>query len=444
MADKDINIIRDRLKEYKSPMDADKAWSSYEKSQVKKIGLIKLITKIAFIPIILIIGIFTWNTLNDSTPQKSENRTAKTLANASETLTNKSEFNKKREDKLQNIVAENNIISIKEANTNKSNEVDIKRTVILNDGINKLGQIANSNILLPNNRISENSVLISEDKELSANKIIQKREPTEPIKSNKQDPKLITNEAEITTQDTTLFKDNSAHLIDKQFNLDSTGISTSIILQNIDSGWKRHTIALQYNLGISESGELSLVSTSKIRNSGTTGGGWRPHGHQSLVLGYTYKVTKRISVQSSLLVGMGYLNGKQEFTYSGTSSSTAPSSGEELAIRVRQSEYGAEISAIATILQYGKLKTQAGLGLSARTFELNYTAGPNTSITGINDPIGPGESSTFKDQTAATHGILRLKYELPPEGLSLNISGIYQRGGKYDRHSIRSGISYSF
>jgi hypothetical protein len=428
MDHKDIKIVRERLSNYQSPLDKDKAWAAFStKSSIhwSKLFLIKSLVVIT-VAALLGVSMFTiWpneklelknndSLLNEATVPSTTSPSASTIERIKNTKIITSEQSAPQYKTSQTA---NNMLLKKARRSTERNEA------VENSYSNPIHYYSTETLL--SNNVTEI------DKTAKTPKFVR---DTVAESENKIPQTLDTIPSMTLTN-----RNQSAQLIDSALTSLPTSVNDTQQTSLTPRYSPRHTVFLAYNVGVREFGGLSLNGANNMSSApSTTGTGWRPHGHQSTVLGYEYAIRPKINLHGAVSYGFGYLNGKQGFSYSGSSGS-----GGETTITVKQQEWGAEIAGIATILQYKKLKTEAGIGASARTFTLKYTAGPNTTLTGINGTLNPGESSTYNDHSIVALGLVRLNYQLPITNLAFRLTGIYQLG-EFARHSIRGGLSYTF
>jgi hypothetical protein len=95
---KDIKIIRDRIQEYGSPLDTDKAWINHRKTRLKKTGLITIIKQLVIVSIVSSIGIFTWNYFGNN--NKTQSRKASPAISEIATELNDTPITNKTEESL--------------------------------------------------------------------------------------------------------------------------------------------------------------------------------------------------------------------------------------------------------------------------------------------------------------------------------------------------------
>lgn len=428
MDHKDIEIIRNRLSNYQSPVNTNIAWAAFNAKSNVYASKLFIIISLGLITVAALLGTFIW-TIKEEGKEKD--------------ITNKSSLREATESsKTSTTTADVETIEIIQIIDSKQfkRECKIYMTAAIapqkqaRNTIN-LGETAASRHSNPSN-FSEETPVSNSVTEINKTAKTIGYVPDTLVQSVHQSPPILDNIPSSALEDS----DSSILLVDSA--LVSTHISINdtqqILLNPFYS--PRHSLLLAYNIGVRELGGLSLNgTTSQSSQGGSTGTGWRPHGHQSLVFGYEYAIRPKIHLHGAVAYGLGYLNGEQGFSYSGSSGS-----GSETSITVKQQEWGVEIASIATLLKHKKLNTEAGIGASVRTFTLNYTAGPNTTVTGINGTLNPGETSTFKDQSIAALAMVRLNFQLPIDNLAFRLSGIYQIGGDYARHSFRGGLSYTF
>lgn len=197
--------------------------------------------------------------------------------------------------------------------------------------------------------------------------------------------------------------------------------------------YKRHFISLAYSLGLRENGINSVYTT--LRFGGTTIGDYSPRGHQSMALGYQYKVTPLLEIHGALTGGIGYLNGEQTVEYV-----NGQESGTYTGIQMTQSQWGGELMANYTVISKGNFVTELGTGGAFRSFQVRYqTDGYTTAETNAGS-MRQGQIFTFQEETILAQAQLRFSYCLPNKS-KLRLAGIYQYG-EYQRPTLRFGYSY--
>lgn len=427
MDHKDIKIIRERLSDYQSPVNTDKAWASFSAKSNVYASKLFLIKSLGLVTLAALLGTFIWTMKGAEKAQVITNESSIPEANESSKIS-PTTADVETTETIQTITSEQ---FTPEHKTSKT-AIDVPQKARNTTNISETKASSRSNPTNYSKEIPVSNSITEINKTAKAVELVQDIL----VELEDKSPQLTD------TVSTTALADRDSAIQFINSALSSTPSSTNDTQQTLlkPKYSPSHSVFLAYNVGVREHGGLFLSgSTNLSSQGGSTGTGWRPHGHQSVILGYEYAIRPKINLHGAVAYGLGYLNGEQGFSYSGSSGS-----GSETSITVKQQEWGAEIASIATLLKHKRLKTEAGIGASVRTFTLNYTAGANTTVTGINGTLNPGETSTFKDQSIVALALVRLNFQLPIDNLAFRLSGIYQTGGDYARHSFRGGLSYTF
>ena len=195
---------------------------------------------------------------------------------------------------------------------------------------------------------------------------------------------------------------------------------------------KRHSISIDYQYGIKESGLITSYKHASL-GGGSGTAVWEPYGHHSFLVGYQYKLRPRIDIHSALSAGLGYVNGNQTLK--------SKDIGTLELIDISQSEWGAEALIIFNLFSINKFQIDFGGGASYRSFKIDYLSGSETKLSYIRGLLLPGEFDTYKNQELLGQGILRVKYHLPKLSSTINLTGVGQVG-EFKRLSLRLGYTY--
>lgn len=456
MEHKDINIVRSRLNNYQSPINTTDAWIAYQKNtKAKKVRFLLLRSLVVLGMVSLGVGIwYASTTLNDNnmdrhrSQRNSAKNTTDALIKESDTSiaemyrsdeANKAITTEEREDntKTHKIGQNASLVAA------KLDKIDINSTPEIQDIVSYESPIKQVIATKIGDIESSKFVKTVSSKETFISPIVPATKgdkASDTIKTTQH--KLARNTETKTTGSKSLVDSTEvlALVSNANSNIDSDSIIVEVpedtivsyaVAAPINTSINRHSISVAYNYGIKDAGLYFLTTTTRAGGSSTTR--YVPHGHQSLVLGYQYKVIGNISFHAGLSGGLGYINGNTSYS--------SASIGTEQVLNVKQSEWGAEGLALATPINFRRFSTTLGLGGYYRSFNISYETGPNSSADVPTGTLQPSQSDALKTSASGMLAMIRLNYKLRDGNINL---GYLHQWGEYSRPSIRLGYTYLF
>jgi len=414
MEHKDIKVIRERLNDYKSPINTDAAWATYQKNnKTSKVKLYILRSLLGIGTVGLLFGLGFWynsskadnlfsaTTESSSTNEITTNNTAQyeeetvtednnqkqstevpSNTNGSNGLAINNSFAKNR---TSNNTDEKYTSTTPKVNWNTAEKPGIKTTPNSTPAQQAVTPTAKATKALNDPEKSQTEQVTNASNTLVDKEDSQKDGSNKPINSNVANANNSTSASQQTEVNDEVTESNNISSTDIELGSKVTKtpddtIPTYEIPLPLALERRKHFVSFAYNYGIRDKG---LNSSHKNANSR---GVYVPHGHQSLVLSYKYQPITRIAVQGGISGGIGYLNGNSPNGYDYV---------------VKQSEWGAEGIFLFTPFNHGRFSADIGIGAFYRNFEINYQSGsdPNIELDGPAGLIGPSSEASFADAT---------------------------------------------